>query len=116
MSYSELDSTSSRIAAHLLSLGTCPNQIIPLCFSKSRWAVIAIMAVMKSGSAFLLLDPIHQPTDRLMEMIDASLKAITEYEKGSRQEQRSKVTAGAGDAEYAVKGQPTDQDKKDVDG
>lgn len=64
--YGQLDDISTRLAHYLRdSYGVGPETIIPLFFHKSAWAVISILAVMKSGGAFVFLDPAH-PMDRLM--------------------------------------------------
>lgn len=54
--HKELDDLSSRLAQHLIDLGVGSEVIVPLCFEKSKWTVVAILAVLKAGGAFLLLD------------------------------------------------------------
>lgn len=73
LTYRELDELSSRMAARLVSKAEIPSKsVIPLLFEKSMWAVVAMMAVLKSGHAFLLLDTSH-PTGRL-EMLVQEVK------------------------------------------
>ncbi|KAJ6279029.1 hypothetical protein J3E71DRAFT_242872 [Bipolaris maydis] len=67
MTYGELDTLSSRLASHLVDLGVGPEVIVPLCFEKSMWTVVAMLAVLKAGGAFLLLDP-SLPRERLKLM------------------------------------------------
>jgi amino acid adenylation domain-containing protein len=62
-SYFQLDEQSSRLAAYLRSLSLQGTRI-PLCFEKSAWAVVALVAVLKAGATFVPLDPSH-PADRL---------------------------------------------------
>lgn len=62
--YTELDQLSTKLAHHLQSLGVGPETIVPLCFEKSGWAVVAILGVMKAGAAFVFLDPGY-PMSRL---------------------------------------------------
>jgi amino acid adenylation domain-containing protein len=69
-SYSELDNLSTKLAHHLLSLHISLEMIVPLCFDKSRWAVVAMLAVLKSGGTCLALDPSH-PVDRLRTVVSA---------------------------------------------
>lgn len=64
LSYGELDTLSSELAAHLASRGVGPEAFVPLCFEKSRWTPVAMVGVMKAGGAFVLLDPSH-PQARL---------------------------------------------------
>ncbi|KAB2573380.1 Nonribosomal peptide synthetase 4 [Lasiodiplodia theobromae] len=64
LTYGELDALSTRLAGRLAALGAGVGTIIPLCFEKSVWMSVALIGVMKSGSAFSLTDP-SQPEARL---------------------------------------------------
>ncbi|KJK63737.1 AMP-binding enzyme [Aspergillus parasiticus SU-1] len=64
LSYTELGRLSSRLAAHLAGLGVGPECIVPLCFEKSKWAIVAMMGVIKAGGAYVFLDPTY-PIKRL---------------------------------------------------
>ncbi|KAJ3580402.1 hypothetical protein NPX13_g168 [Xylaria arbuscula] len=62
ITFKELGELSSRLADHLTSLGVGSRQpgaetIIPLIFEKSKWVVVSMLAVLKAGAAFLLIDP-----------------------------------------------------------
>ena len=59
LTYGELDTLSSALAAHLAERGVGPEVFVPLCFEKSRWTTVAMVGVMKAGGAFVLLDPSH---------------------------------------------------------
>ncbi|KAH7122777.1 hypothetical protein B0J11DRAFT_608385 [Dendryphion nanum] len=61
--YAEIDEASNRLAHYLVGLGVKPEDVVPLCFEKSRWAIVAILAVLKAGAAYVFLDPSH-PVDR----------------------------------------------------
>ncbi|KUM56020.1 hypothetical protein ACN42_g11210 [Penicillium freii] len=45
-----------------MMLGVQLETIVPIYMDKSRWTTVAILAVMKSGAAFTLLDPSHPPS------------------------------------------------------
>jgi amino acid adenylation domain-containing protein len=68
LTYDELDSHSSRLASYLSTRGVCPEVIVPLFFEKSAWTVVSLLAVLKAGGAFLLLD-ISQPISRLQSIV-----------------------------------------------
>ena len=68
LTYGELNKLSSKLASHLVGLGVRPEVMVPLCFEKSMWTVVAILAVMKAGGAFALLDASH-PRRRLEVMV-----------------------------------------------
>jgi amino acid adenylation domain-containing protein len=75
MTYRELDERSSALAHRLMRLGVKSNQFVPLCFDKSGWTIVAILAVLKAGAAFVPLD-FEAPILRLREIvsdIDADL-------------------------------------------
>lgn len=67
--FADVDQLSTKLAVHLISLGIKANSMIPLCFEKSAWTVIAMLAVSKAGSAFVLLDPTN-PTARLKTIVE----------------------------------------------
>ncbi|KAJ5180004.1 acetyl-CoA synthetase-like protein [Penicillium capsulatum] len=64
LTYKELDLFSSELAQRISAVGIRPRTFIPLYFEKSRWVIVAVLAVIKAGCAFILLDPSH-PFDRL---------------------------------------------------
>ncbi|XTI94683.1 nonribosomal peptide synthetase [Cenococcum geophilum] len=67
-SYRELDELSTRLAHHLVGLGVGPEMFVPLCFEKSAWAIVAMLAVLKAGGAYVSLNPSH-PMSRNQDMI-----------------------------------------------
>jgi non-ribosomal peptide synthetase component F len=56
------------LADYLSTRGIGPEVIVPLCFEKSLWAIVSLLAVLKAGGAFVLLD-ISQPVSRLESII-----------------------------------------------
>ncbi|RHZ51498.1 hypothetical protein CDV55_102734 [Aspergillus turcosus] len=57
LTYRELDDLSSHVASHLVHLGVGPEKVVPLCFEKSMWTVVAMLSVLKAAGTFILLDP-----------------------------------------------------------
>jgi amino acid adenylation domain-containing protein/non-ribosomal peptide synthase protein (TIGR01720 family) len=67
--YRELDKAATVLARHLVAQGGVrPEVFVPLCFEKSAWTVVAQLAVLKAGGAFVNLDPSH-PSSRLESLI-----------------------------------------------
>lgn len=67
LTYGALDLHSTNLASYLqyeYEHQVGPGIVIALCFEKSMWAVVAALAVMKTGSAFTLMDT-SQPEERL---------------------------------------------------
>ena len=55
--YKQLDQLSSQLANYLRRLGIGRDTFVPLCFDKSPFNVVSMLAVMKAGAAFVPLDP-----------------------------------------------------------
>lgn len=66
--YQELDNASNILANFLVARGVGPEVVVPLCFEKSGFATLAMLAVVKAGGAFTFLDPTY-PIDRLQNVI-----------------------------------------------
>ncbi|KAJ5414300.1 non-ribosomal peptide synthetase [Penicillium cosmopolitanum] len=75
LTYQELNISADRLAEHLIDLGVGPEVLVPLCFPKSSWTIVAILGVLKAGGAFVLLDPTH-PTERLCMLCEKSRATV----------------------------------------
>ncbi|KAK0130297.1 hypothetical protein ONS96_000818 [Cadophora gregata f. sp. sojae] len=75
-SYEKLNNISGKLAQYLKGLGIGPNVFVPLCFDKSAWTVVAILAVLKAGGAYLSLDPKHPKARRDLIIQDVSAKVV----------------------------------------
>jgi amino acid adenylation domain-containing protein/non-ribosomal peptide synthase protein (TIGR01720 family) len=69
LTYRELTTQANQLAHALIIQGVGPEQIVALALPRSPLLVVAIMAVLKAGAAYLPLDPDH-PADRLALMLD----------------------------------------------
>ncbi|KAF2031182.1 acetyl-CoA synthetase-like protein [Setomelanomma holmii] len=65
----KLDQLSSNLVAHLSSerIIEKPGQIVPLCFNKSIWAIVSVLAVLKAGGAVAFMAPDASP-EQMREM------------------------------------------------
>lgn len=54
--YAQLDGLSSVAARLLGKLGVGPRTFVPFAFEKSMWTVVATLAILKAGAAFVPLD------------------------------------------------------------
>ena len=57
LTYRELDEASNRVAHLLAGHGVGPGQRVAVLFSRSAEAIVAILAVLKTGAAYLPIDP-----------------------------------------------------------
>ncbi len=58
MSYRELDEASNRLAYVLAARGVGPGERVALLLSRSAEAIVAILAVLKTGAAYVPIDPV----------------------------------------------------------
>lgn len=69
LSYQQLNSQANQIAHYLINTGVSPEQRVGLCIERSLDMIIAVWAILKSGAAYVPLDPIL-PHQRLYYMLD----------------------------------------------
>ncbi|RFU73550.1 nonribosomal peptide synthase [Trichoderma arundinaceum] len=82
--YEQLDNLAHKLACHLVNLGIKPEKMVPVCFEKSIWTIVAILGVLKAGAAFVSMDPSH-PVNRLETIInDVEAMVILSSEKTSK--------------------------------
>jgi amino acid adenylation domain-containing protein len=71
MSYAEVDSSANRLAHRLIRSGVGPEQVVAILLPRSDTMVLAQLAVLKTGAAYLPLD-VAAPPDRLRFMLEDS--------------------------------------------
>ncbi|WP_042340097.1 non-ribosomal peptide synthetase, partial [Paraburkholderia ferrariae] len=69
LTYGELDGWANRIARRLLRMGVRADERVGVCMTRSAGLVAALLGVMKSGAAFVPLDP-EYPPERLAYMLE----------------------------------------------
>ncbi len=75
LTHGELAARSDRLAAHLRSLGAGPDVLVALFLERSADLVVALLAVLKAGGAYLPLET-SLPRPRLSFMLDDSRAPI----------------------------------------
>ncbi|MFI5773001.1 amino acid adenylation domain-containing protein [Streptomyces sp. NPDC051658] len=71
LSYAEVDARANRLAHHLISLGTGPESVVGLLAERSVEQLVAVLAVLKTGGAYLPVDP-YLPDERKAYLLDDS--------------------------------------------
>jgi amino acid adenylation domain-containing protein len=74
MSYRELDIASNRLAHELRKRGVEPASRVAVFLDRSPELIVALLAILKSGSAYIPLDPTY-PTERLQYVFENSRPA-----------------------------------------
>lgn len=67
--YKELNAAADKLAAYLTSLDVGPEKCVVLCFRKSTWAIVSILAVLKSGGVCVSVNYEH-PLHRRLDICD----------------------------------------------
>ncbi|WP_263242093.1 non-ribosomal peptide synthetase, partial [Streptomyces sp. A13(2022)] len=72
VTYAELDERSGRLARHLIGLGAAPETLVGVALDRSVEQIVALLAVVRAGAAYLPVDP-GQPRRRTdLVLTDAS--------------------------------------------
>ncbi|MGB8507384.1 MAG: amino acid adenylation domain-containing protein, partial [Pyrinomonadaceae bacterium] len=69
LSYAELNARANQLAHFLRTRGVGPEFIVGLCLERSHELVVALLATLKAGGAYLPLDP-NYPPQRLRYMVE----------------------------------------------
>jgi amino acid adenylation domain-containing protein len=76
LTYGELDRLSNRLGRYLTRLGVGPEVRVGLCLERSADRVMAMLAIVKAGAAYVPLDP-GDPAERLAVVArDAALGGV----------------------------------------
>lgn len=68
LTYKQLDDLSRRLALHLIETGISPEVMVGVCMSKSKWAVVAMLAVLRAGGVVVPLGT-RQPLSRIETIV-----------------------------------------------
>ena len=80
LTYSELNSRANKLAHTLRDKGVKPDSIVAIIAEKSIEMIVAILGVLKSGGAYLPIDP-ALPEERIKFMLkDSEVKVILNQE------------------------------------
>ena len=74
-SYRQLNQLSNQYAAALQQAGAGKEQIVALCLPRNADLLVCLLAVLKTGAAYLPLDP-EQPQARLQQIIDDAAPVV----------------------------------------
>ncbi|HEX6373134.1 MAG TPA: non-ribosomal peptide synthase/polyketide synthase, partial [Longimicrobium sp.] len=75
VTYAELNARANRLAHHLRRCGVGPEVRVAICMERGVEMVVSMLAILKSGGAWVPLDPAH-PVERLARMLSDSGAAL----------------------------------------
>jgi amino acid adenylation domain-containing protein/non-ribosomal peptide synthase protein (TIGR01720 family) len=84
LTYVQLDAQAEQVAHHLVLLGVGPEVMVGLCMEKSKWAVVAMLAILKAGGAVVPLG-IQHPVTRIKGIICDTAATVILVDAGQAQ-------------------------------
>jgi amino acid adenylation domain-containing protein/thioester reductase-like protein len=75
LTYGELNQKANQLAHYLQSLGVQSEMLVGICVDRSVDMIVALLAILKSGGAYLPLDPAY-PRERLAFMLEDAQVSI----------------------------------------
>ncbi|MFI1735533.1 amino acid adenylation domain-containing protein [Streptomyces acidicola] len=69
LTYGELNARANRLARYLVARGVGPESLVGVCLERSAELVVALLAVLKAGGAYLPIDP-DSPADRIAYIVE----------------------------------------------
>ncbi|MFF2326473.1 MULTISPECIES: non-ribosomal peptide synthase/polyketide synthase [unclassified Streptomyces] len=76
LTYGELDGRANRLAHALMARGAGPERLVAVALPRSVELVVAILAVLKSGAAYVPVDP-EYPAARIAYLLDDARPVLT---------------------------------------
>jgi amino acid adenylation domain-containing protein/non-ribosomal peptide synthase protein (TIGR01720 family) len=87
LSYAQLNTQANRLAHRLIENGAGPGKRVGLALHRGPQLIVSLLAVLKSGAAYVPLDPKY-PNERLAYMIEDSRLDVLLCESGLLEEVR----------------------------
>ncbi|MGF1425452.1 amino acid adenylation domain-containing protein [Kitasatospora sp. LaBMicrA B282] len=75
LSYAELNARANQLARHLVTQGVGPESVVAVLIERRIELIVALLAVLKAGGAYLPIDPDY-PTDRIAYMLADAHPAV----------------------------------------
>ncbi|MFV2180092.1 AMP-binding protein, partial [Actinomadura sp. LOL_016] len=74
--FGEVNARANRLARRLVECGVGPEQFVALALPRSADLVVAVLAVLKAGAAYVPMDPDY-PADRIAYMVADARPVLT---------------------------------------
>ncbi|NGO72787.1 amino acid adenylation domain-containing protein, partial [Streptomyces boncukensis] len=83
LTYRELHTEADRLARDLVARGAGPGRLVAIALPRTPRMVVAALAVLKAGAAYLPVDPAY-PADRIAYMVEDAAPVLTVTDSGVR--------------------------------
>ena len=94
LSYGELNGRANRLARLLIARGVGPESLVAVVMERSADLVVALLAVVKAGGAYLPVDPGY-PADRISYLLTDAAPVLALTDQASAAEGHRGRSAGA---------------------
>ena len=84
LSYAELDIRANRLAQFIRSLGIGPGDIVAIVMERSTALSVALWGVLKTGAAYLPIDPVFPEARRAFMLQDAGVALVVTEQRFER--------------------------------
>ncbi|MFI0819507.1 amino acid adenylation domain-containing protein [Streptomyces sp. NPDC021098] len=81
LTYAQLNARANRLAHALIERGAGPERVVALALPRSAELVVALLAVIKTGAAYLPVD-VNQPAERTRLMLDDARPVLVLHADG----------------------------------
>lgn len=119
VSYRQLEVRANQLARHLISLGAGPEDLVAVVLPRTPDLVVAVLAVLKTGAAYVPIDPGY-PADRIAHLFQdaAPVSCVTTVDLADRLPTEKSVQldqpSTAGMLQHEDGGPVTDSDRLGV--
>ncbi len=114
LTYAELDRRANQLAHHLRGLGVGPESVVGLCLDRSAEVIVGLLGILKSGGAYLPLEPGY-PAARLAQILGEAGATIVVTQAALAASLPAGVKAILVDAEaQALAAEPADRPDTEV--
>lgn len=85
ITYARLDVLANGLAKRLVDAGVGPEKFVALCFNKSPWAIVSMLAILKAGG-IVVPAGVQHPKERVQSIITdtKTLVMVTDSDNGHR--------------------------------
>ncbi|MFD8639342.1 amino acid adenylation domain-containing protein [Streptomyces zaomyceticus] len=83
LTYGELDARVERLAGRLRRLGAGPERLVAVAMHRTPDLVVALLAVHRTGAAYLPVDP-HHPRDRVAAVLSEAAPLLVLADRATR--------------------------------
>jgi amino acid adenylation domain-containing protein len=81
LTYGELDRRANRLAHHLREVGVEPHGFVGLCLDRTVDLLVAMLGVLKTGAAYVPVEPTYPPQRQEAILADASARVLLTHER-----------------------------------